>query len=154
MADIQSFRKNVQSLVAKFEQDRNHHCSKGYPEAQLRVDFLNPFFNALGWDLENQSNKPPHERNVIVELSPETTLRPDYNFRINGDTKFFVEAKAPWVPLDDVNHIMQAKTYAWSTKEVFFVILTDFEEFKLFDASLKPNPKYPQRRPSLRIQVY
>lgn len=23
------------------------------------------------------------------------------------------------------------------------VVLTDFEEFKLFDASLKPNPKYP-----------
>ena len=28
-------------------------------------------------------------------------------------------------------------------KEVYFVILTDFEEFKLFDASLKPNSRYP-----------
>jgi len=80
---------------------------------------------------------------VIVELSPETTKRPDYNFRINGITKFFVEAKAPSVALDDVNHILQAKSYAWSTKEVYFVILTDFEEFKLYDASLKPNPKFP-----------
>ncbi len=150
MADIHSFRKDVQSLVGKFEQDKNHYLQKGYPEAQLREDFLNPLFKALGWDLENKDHKPPHERDVIIELLPAddkritTNLRPDYSFRINGATKFFVEAKAPWVPLDDVNHIMQAKTYAWSSKEVSFVILTDFEEFKLFDASLKPNPKYPQ----------
>ena len=150
MADIHSFQKDVQSLVEKFEQDKNHYLQKGYPEAQLREDFLNPLFKALGWDLENKDHKPPHERDVIIEILPAddkritTNLRPDYSFRINGATKFFVEAKAPWVPLDDVNHIMQAKTYAWSSKEVSFVILTDFEEFKLFDASLKPNPKYPQ----------
>jgi type I restriction-modification system DNA methylase subunit len=144
VADLRSFKQDIQSLVRKFEQDKNHYLQKGYPEAQVRIDFLNPFFDALGWDIENKAHKPPHDRDVIVELSPETSLRPDYNFRINGNTKFFVEAKAPWVPLDDVNHIMQAKTYAWSTKEVSFVILTDFEEFKLFDASLKPNPKYPQ----------
>ncbi len=144
MADLNTFRENLHSLVSKFEQDKNHYLQKGYPEAQVRIDFLNPFFDALGWDIENKAHKPPHERDVIVELSPETSLRPDYNFRINGSTKFFIEAKAPWVPLDDVSHIMQAKTYAWSTKEVSFVILTDFEEFKLFDASLKPNFKYPQ----------
>ncbi|PIP70340.1 MAG: hypothetical protein COW90_05850 [Nitrospirae bacterium CG22_combo_CG10-13_8_21_14_all_44_11] len=143
MADINSFREKLQSLLAKFEKDKAHYVSKGYPEAQVRLDFLNPFFKALGWDIENQAQKPPHERDVIVELSPETTGRPDYNFRINGATKFFVEAKAPSVALDDINHILQAKSYAWSTKEVYFVVLTDFEEFRLYDASLKPNPKFP-----------
>ena len=143
MPDIDSFREKLQTLITKFEKDKTHYLSKGYPEAQVRIDFLNPFFKALGWDIENKAQKPPHERDVIVELSPETTKRPDYNFRINGATKFFVEAKAPSVALDDINHILQAKTYAWSTKEVYFVILTDFEEFKLFDASLKPNPRFP-----------
>lgn len=143
MSDIDSFREKLQTLVTKFEKDKPHYLSKGYPEAQVRIDFLNPFFKALGWDIENKAQKPPNERDVIVELSPETTKRPDYNFRINGFTKFFVEAKAPSVALDDVNHILQAKSYAWSTKEVSFVILTDFEEFKLFDASLKPNPRFP-----------
>ncbi|MCG2722365.1 MAG: Eco57I restriction-modification methylase domain-containing protein, partial [Thermodesulfovibrionales bacterium] len=142
MSDIDSFRGKLQALLSKFEKDKNHYLSKGYPEAQVRIDFLNPFFKALGWDIENKAQTPPHERDVIVELSPETTGRPDYNFRIHGATKFFVEAKAPSVALDEVNHILQAKSYAWSTKEVFFVILTDFEEFKLFDASLKPNPKF------------
>ena len=143
MADIHLFREKLQNLISKFEKDKTHYLSKGYPEAQVRIDFLNPFFKALGWDIENKAQKPPHERDVIVELSPVTSGRPDYNFRINGATKFFVEAKAPSVALDDINHILQAKTYAWSTKEVYFVILTDFEEFKLFDASLKPNPKFP-----------
>lgn len=119
VADIASFGKDVQSLIRKFEQDKNHYLQKGYPEAQVRIDFLNPFFAALGWDSENKALKPPHERDVIVELSPETSLRPDYNFRINGNTKFFVEAKAPWVTLDDVNHIMQANTYVWSTKVIY-----------------------------------
>jgi len=118
VADLRSFKQDIQSLVSKFGQDKNHYLQKGYPEAQVRIDFLNPFFDALGWDIENKAHKPPHERDVIVELSPETSLRPDYNFRINGSTKFFVEAKAPWVPLDDVNNIMQAKTCEWLTKNV------------------------------------
>ena len=72
MADINSFRENLRSLVSKFEQDKNHYFPKGYPEAQVRIDFLNPFFDALGWDIENKAHKPPHDRDVIVELSPET----------------------------------------------------------------------------------
>jgi type I restriction-modification system DNA methylase subunit len=143
MSDIESFREELQSLISKFEKDKNYYLSKGYLEAQVRIDFINPFFKALGWDIENKAQKPPHERDVIVELSPETTKRPDYNFRINGLTKFFVEAKPPSVTLDDVNHILQAKSYAWSTKEVYFCCLTDFEEFRLYDTSLKPNPKFP-----------
>lgn len=143
MSDIESFRKRLQDLVSKFEKDKTHYLSKGYPEAQVRVDFLNPLFEALGWDIENRAQRPPHERDVIVELAPDLTGRPDYNFRVDGITKLFVEAKAPSEDLDSVKHILQAKTYAWSTKEVYFVILTDFEEFKLYDASLKPNPKFP-----------
>jgi len=87
MADLNTFRENLRSLVSKFEQDKNHYLQKGYPEAQVRIDFLNPVFEALGWDIENKAHKPPHERDVIVELSPKTSLRPDYNFRINGATK-------------------------------------------------------------------
>lgn len=150
MSDLQSFREDVKALVGKFEQDKHHYLAKGYPEAQVRIDFLNPFFAALGWDIENKAHKPPDKRDVVIEILPinekrvTSNLRPDYSFRINGNTKLFVEAKAPSVALDDVNHILQAKDYAWNTQQVSFVILTDFEEFKLFDASLKPNPKYPK----------
>ena len=138
----EAFQEKLLSFVRKFEKDKHHYLSKEYLEAQVRQDFIDPLFEALGWDIENKKGLSPFDREVILEKG-ETSGRPDYNFRIDGTTKFFVEAKAPSVALDNVNHILQAKTYAWSTKEVYFVILTDFEEFKLFDASLKPNPKFP-----------
>ncbi len=142
MSDINSFKEKLQNLIIKFEKDKHHYLSKDYLEAQVRQDFINPFFEALEWDIENRKGLSPFDREVILEKG-ETTGRPDYNFRINGSTKFFVVAKAPSVILDNVHHILQAKTYAWSTKEVYFVILTDFEGFKLFDASLKPSHKFP-----------
>ncbi|MBI5894430.1 MAG: Eco57I restriction-modification methylase domain-containing protein, partial [Deltaproteobacteria bacterium] len=138
----ETFKEKLLSLISKFEKDKHHYLSKDYLEAQVRQDFINPMFEALGWDIENKKSLSPFDREVVLEKG-ETTGRPDYNFRIDGATKFFIEAKPPFVALDNTNHILQAKTYAWSTKEVYFVILTDFEEFKLFDASLKPNPKYP-----------
>jgi len=47
MSSVEDFRKTLQDLISKFEKDRNHYLSKGYLEAQVRIDFINPFFNAL-----------------------------------------------------------------------------------------------------------
>jgi hypothetical protein len=81
---------------------------------------------------------------VLVEKGDmEATGRPDYNFRIGGQTKFYVEAKAPSEPLDTPRHILQAKGYVWNTKSVYFVILTNFEELRFYDASAQPDPKRP-----------
>ena len=87
LTDLDPFREKLLQLVAKFDKDKNHYLSKGYPEAQVRLDFLNPLFEALGWDIENKGHKPPQERDVIVELSPETTGRPDYNFRWGNEVE-------------------------------------------------------------------
>jgi type I restriction-modification system DNA methylase subunit len=138
----ESFIACLRKLGAKFEADKAHYLSKGYSEAQARIDFVTPFFKGLGWDVENDAGLPHHEREVIVERG-ETEGRPDYNFRLGGQTKFFVEAKAPSEPLDAARHILQAKGYAWNTKQVFFVILTDFEEFRFYDASIKPDERTP-----------
>jgi hypothetical protein len=54
---------------------------------------------------------------------------------------FIVEAKAPHVPLDRTDVIMQAKKYAWNSKETSIAAITDFEEFRLYDATVKPDPK-------------
>jgi predicted type IV restriction endonuclease len=124
VAELNSFRQALSELIRKFEKDKSHYLSKGYPEAQVRIDFLNPFFEALGWDLENKAHQTPDKRDVVIEILPthekrvSSNLRPDYSFRIDGNTKFFVEAKAPSVALDDVNHIKQAKTDAWLTKVI------------------------------------
>jgi type I restriction-modification system DNA methylase subunit len=139
---LDTFTESLQKLVKKFDADKDYYLSGDYLEAQARVDFVTPFFKALGWDVENEAGLPHGQRDVIVERAEEG-LRPDYNFRLSGQTKFFVEAKAPSEPLDSAKHILQAKGYAWNTKQVFFVILTDFEEFRFYDASIQPDERKP-----------
>jgi len=134
----------IKSLVLKFEANKYHYLSKNYLEEEVKIDFINPFFEALGWDIRNTKGLSPYERDVVVEKG-ETLGRPDYNFRIDGQTKFFIEAKAPHEPLHKINHVLQAKSYAWNTKNVFIVLLTDFEEFRLFDATIKPDSKHPDQ---------
>jgi type I restriction-modification system DNA methylase subunit len=143
-ATLESFTAKLQSLVHKFDADRAHYLSKGYSEAQARMDLITPFFKALGWDVENEAGLAHYAREVVVEKGEaETEGRPDYSFRVGGQTKFFVEAKAPSEPLDSAKHILQAKGYAWNTRQVFFVILTDFEEFRFYDASIQPDARKP-----------
>ena len=33
------FSEKLQSLISKFEKDKSHYLSKGYPEAQVGIDF-------------------------------------------------------------------------------------------------------------------
>jgi len=134
----------IKSLIQKFEANKYHYLSKDYLEEEVRIDFINPFFEALGWDVQNTKSLSPYEREAVVEKG-ETTGRPDYNFRIDGQTKFFVEVKPPREALHKINHVLQAKSYAWNTKNVFVVLLTDFNESRLFDATIKPDLKNPDQ---------
>jgi type I restriction-modification system DNA methylase subunit len=151
-ASLASFKATVEKLIGRFEADKSYYLSKGYSEAQARVDFITPFFKALGWDVENEEGLPHHNREVVVEAGEDTRGRPDYGFRVSGQTKFFVEAKAPSEELDTAKHIIQAKTYAWNTKQVFFVVLTDFEEFRFYDASIQPDARKPDEGLLLKLK--
>ena len=133
-------QRKITALVRKFKANKYHYLSKNYLEEEVKIDFINPLFEVLGWDVRNTKGLSPFEREVVVEKG-ETLGRPDYNFRIDGQTKFYMEVKAPHEPLHKINHVLQAKSYAWNTKNVFIVLLTDFEEFRLFDATIKPDPK-------------
>jgi hypothetical protein len=151
-ASLASFKATVEKLIRRFESDRPHYFSNSYSEAQARVDFITPFFKALGWDVENDEGLPHHSREVLVEAAEDTRGRPDYSFRVAGQTKFFVEAKAPSEELDAARHIVQAKSYAWNTKQVFFVVLTDFEEFRFYDASIQPDERKPDEGLLLKLK--
>ena len=93
----------IQDLVNRFRDSRELYRSGRYNEAQLRQEFLNPLFKALGWDMTNQSNFAPQYREVIHEDSLEvegSDKTPDYAFRIGTIRKFFVEAKDPMLSLN------------------------------------------------------
>ncbi len=64
----------IHQLVAQFAENREAYRSGRYNEAQLRQEFLNPFFEALGWDMTNRSNYAPQHREVIHEDSIKVAL--------------------------------------------------------------------------------
>ena len=132
----------VLELIERF--DRNHAAYKSdkYNEARLRIEFLNPFFEALGWDINNRQGYAEAYKDVIYEDAIKiggATKAPDYCFRIGGTRKFFVEAKKPEVNLRDAGEpAFQLRRYAWSAK-LPLSILTDFEEFAIYDCRIKPD---------------
>ena len=67
------------------------------------------------------------------------TKSPDYSCRVGGTRKFFVEAKKPSVLIkDEPAPAFQLRRYAWSAK-LPLSILTDFEEFAVYDCRVRPN---------------
>ncbi len=98
-------------------------------------------FVALGWELD-QTGIQRRMWDVHREFSQRdnsSTKKPDYAFRANGKVKFFVEAKAPWVPLTEKGPVFQAKRYAFSTAgKSPVVVLTDFQEFRVFNTLSRP----------------
>ncbi len=136
----------IAQLVEKFAEHRETYRRAGYNETQLRQDFLDPFFVALGWDVFNQQGFAEAYRDVILEqgLKVEQSVRaPDYCFRIGGTAKFFVEAKKPAVDIkSDVGPAFQLRRYAWTAK-LPLSILTDFEEFAVYDCRVKPDKDDP-----------
>ena len=92
--------KEVLDLVERFERNLDAYRSDAYNETRLRREFIDPFFGALGWDIENKSGAAEAYKDVIHEDSIKVggaTKAPDYCFRIGGTRKFFVEAKKPAV---------------------------------------------------------
>ncbi len=134
--------QTVQELIERFNRNRTAYRSEQYNEAQLRVEFLNPFFEALGWDVNNKQGYAQAYKDVVNEDAIKVggaTKAPDYAFRIGGTRKFFVEAKKPAINLRDASEpAFQLRRYAWSAK-LPLSILTDFEEFVVYDCRIKPD---------------
>jgi len=134
--------KGVLKLIERFERNRDAYRSHEYNETQARREFIDPLFKALGWDVTNEEGYAEAYKEVIHEDAIKVggaTKAPDYCFRIGGTRKFFVEAKRPSVGIkDDPIPAYQLRRYAWSAK-LPLSILTDFEEFGVYDCRVKPS---------------
>jgi type I restriction-modification system DNA methylase subunit len=132
----------IQQLVARFEQNRRAYTSGRYNEAELRKEFLDPFFEALGWDMTNWRGFTEAAKDVIVEdplKTREGTKSLDYCFKIGQTPVFFVEAKKPSVDIENaIPPAYQLRRYAW-TAHLPLSILTDFEEFAIYDCRTRPD---------------
>ncbi len=157
-------RAEIEKLVRYFADNIHQLKAPTFNEAQVRQQLIDPFFEALGWDVRNRQMLPPYRLEVIPEGRVRTSVgaihesplpdyvlddefkadqrmaskKPDYRFRLHGSTKFFVEAKKPSIDLiTNVDAIFQIKRYGFSAR-VPVSILTDFDEFRVFDCTRKP----------------
>jgi len=112
-------------------------------ETEVRVQFIDPFFQALGWDIHNKLHYAETYKDVVHEYSLHkgpNTEAPDYCFRVGGTRKFYVEAKRPAVHLSvDPAPAYQLRSYAWTSK-LPLSLLTNFAEFAVYDCRTAPRP--------------
>ncbi|MDR2717363.1 MAG: hypothetical protein LBB89_04775, partial [Treponema sp.] len=132
----QTGKETVQKLIEDFEKNEREYMSKSFQETETLNRFIDPFFTALGWEL-NQTGIATKFLDVHREFKQRdnsATKKPDYAFRVKEGAKyhekFFVEAKAPHVDLKGNIPVFQAKRYAFSSHgKTPIVILTDFQTF-------------------------
>ncbi|WP_407971011.1 Eco57I restriction-modification methylase domain-containing protein [Burkholderia pyrrocinia] len=133
---------SILALIEKFENNIDSYRDGTYNETQVRRDFIDPFFAALGWDMDNGLGYAQAYRDVIHEDSLKigiSTRAPDYSFRVGGVRKFFLEAKKPAIDIKaDAEPAFQLRRYGWSAK-LPLSILMNFDELSVYDCRQKPH---------------
>jgi adenine-specific DNA-methyltransferase len=141
MFDMQEKLKKLKEICDLFNSNIKEYKSIKYDEANTRTQFIDRFFELLDWDIANLQGfsenykEVVREDKVIIEGKPKA---PDYSFRIGGNRKFFLEAKKPSVNIkEEVEPAFQIRRYGYTAK-LPLSILTDFEEFAVYDTRIKP----------------
>ncbi len=123
---------SIARLVQKFDHDQGRFQQPDYNEAQLREQFVNPFFRALGWDL---GEEVLHEAGL---RSGGTIKHPDYTFLAGARRAFYVETKKPAIDIGkSIEPAEQLRAYGWSG-DTALGILTNFAEFAVYDCRIEP----------------
>ncbi|MFO8010237.1 MAG: TaqI-like C-terminal specificity domain-containing protein, partial [Dehalococcoidia bacterium] len=132
----------IKELTEVFDNNLESYKKGSYNETQVRREFIDPFFEQLGWDVANEQGYAEAYKDVIHEDAIKVggvTKAPDYCFRVGGARKFFLEVKRPSVNIQqDIHPAYQLRRYGWSAK-LPLSILTDFEEFAVYDCRMKPS---------------
>lgn len=138
-------RKRVDQLVSRFKANAAGYLRSGstYNETTMRIEFLNPLLQALGWDVENEDGRPQDLREVVYEPTVEgqtekPARRPDYEMRLFRQRKFFIEAKKPSINIEvEKAPAIQVREYGFSGG-VPVSILTNFHRFIVYDCRPLP----------------
>jgi len=127
--DKEKAKEKIKRLVEEYEELKQSDALNDKNEAFTKQRFIQPLFEALGW-------------NFRQDVWPEEKVskdRVDFSFRIGDFTKFFVEAKKFSVDINDEQWAKQAIDYAYN-KSVTWAILTDFEGLKIFNSEWNKKP--------------
>ncbi len=143
------------SLVERFERNLDDYRDPHYKETRLRQEFVDPFFELLGWDVANTAGLGEAYKDVVHEDAIKVgggTKAPDYCFRVGGTRKFFAETKKPSEDIKhNKDHAYQLRRYAWSAK-LPISVLTDFEELAVYECKKRPTQR--DRASKHRVRYY
>lgn len=134
--------KLVESYLEYFEQ----YNRPNYNETEVRNDFVNPFFEILGWDVQNKKNLPQHLREVkheasvyVEENGKQVKKKPDYEFHLGSTPCFFLETKKPNVDImESKEAAFQTRRYGWNGN-LEISVLSNFTDLVIYDTSVRPN---------------
>jgi len=129
--DQSETREKVQQLVEKFQHEQAAGVIGQYNESETKTGFIEPLLQALGWNTQ--------DRNEVGLEEKISGGRVDYSLKIRGSPKIYIEAKPPRAKLTKTEAISQAITYGYNKRSVQWVLLTDFQELRLFDVTIRPN---------------
>jgi len=137
----------IKERVEDFEKNKALIMKKGYGETNIRTNYIDVMFEALGWNIRNKF-EVEREFSQKDKSKEANTKKVDYAFKLKGKLKFFIEAKEASVDLEhNKDAIYQAKRYAYSSNgKAPIVILTDFEEFRVFNVLTAPLYNNPDKQ--------
>lgn len=137
-------KERVAELVRRFKQDEKSYRASNFNEASTRLQFLDGFLEALGWDVKNEEEATQDSRSVKVE--DEVPIdggikHTDYTLCLGEEKKIIVEAKKPSVRIkSDRAPAVQGRRYS-RTLKLPVAIVTNFAEWAVYDARIKINAK-------------
>ena len=70
----EAFEK-VSKLVATFKANEARYLSPAYQEAEVRKDFIDKFFIALGWDVNHDEQTNPYEQEEEIKIVEDSMKR-------------------------------------------------------------------------------
>ncbi len=127
--DTEAAKAKISELVSKYKGYEARGMLKGLGEPDTKRVFIEPLLEALGWNMKD-----------LGEVSMESNVlrtRADYAFMVSGVFKFFLEAKAVNVELEE-KEAEQSVDYAYY-KSVPWAVLTNFRELIIYNAEAKYN---------------
>ncbi|MBI5159091.1 N-6 DNA methylase [Candidatus Micrarchaeota archaeon] len=120
-------KARVSALVEKFTRLKADGKLRDLNESDTKAAFIEPLFESLGWSVRDL-DEVAREKQVLRG-------RADYAFKLSSTIRFFVEAKAVPVLLDEKD-ARQAINYAY-LKSVSWAVLTNFEKLVLYNSEWK-----------------
>lgn len=139
-------KAKLTKLVRAYQEHYAQYNDASYNETEVRNDFINPFFEILGWDVLNKKNYPQHLREVKQEASVRveengrfTKKKPDYAFYLGSEQCFFLETKKPSVNiLENKEPAFQIRRYGWNGN-LKASVLSNFTDLVIYDTSVRPH---------------